>query len=448
MDHVTQILRLERKDLRAQRDALREEIKVYKSALRYRTLIEEAKHDILHLTDEHRDLSLGIRCNERLLLMNERVIETGEGFHRLEEELRVRNTLLRRTHAQALRDAKEAENRQQNLRRRIAGLEDEVETCRSAGPPMGYESLRRLREAGEVKRRKIQSLTYHLQRGLSPAHGKARGRSGDSPPPNSGLERGYLKDRIAQMRAELARLARGTPTPNPSEDSTDIVLDPPRGSEANGVSHAERINGISNAHEAKDRVGPSGEVEGRKESGRGIDPPPWLEPLNETVVAEPDGLKAKAEPIGTPDIASSVSGVLPQVNDEERKTEKMGEEMEGSLEEEKRERRHTNLMWLDDPEVDNEAPAEKGTTGSVSTKVGISNEFKDDIKQTVGNDSQDISEEVEESESNFPEGIEPNEVPDVPLGRKESTQTEPITNNVEATDTAQGDDDEPDWLKF
>ncbi|CAD2216233.1 hypothetical protein ADEAN_000369400 [Angomonas deanei] len=193
------MLQKERKDLLAQKKQLEGQVAKYRKASKYRHHVEVAKKDIADLTDENRDLQLEVRCNEKLLVMNANVIESGEGHQRLAEELRAQNALTQRSLEHAVRDCTDAERQRDGVKQRVEALrEKQADLKRSENGENDYNTLQRLREENRQKKNTISQLKQQLNVSQKQSY-----LGGQSAP--SDAERSYLEERIAHMRLELER---------------------------------------------------------------------------------------------------------------------------------------------------------------------------------------------------------------------------------------------------
>ncbi|KAG5470179.1 hypothetical protein LSCM4_02873 [Leishmania orientalis] len=219
MAHRTlQVLQLEQRDLLQRRSELKKLVRDYKKASKYKDYIEIAKQDIAILTEDYHDARLEVRCNEKLLVMNEAMSETGLGDRRLLEEVRSESALTQRRREHALRDADNAQRVRDAAAQRLEELKWELEKRRKwalgANNAEGYQ----LRVVNQAKKERIRELRGQLQQlrqacvelgGVADPHSKQsrlltrkyqhphyRNQRDDA-------EREYLKERIAEMRREL-----------------------------------------------------------------------------------------------------------------------------------------------------------------------------------------------------------------------------------------------------
>ncbi|KAG5495502.1 hypothetical protein GH5_03164 [Leishmania sp. Ghana 2012 LV757] len=219
MEHRTlQVLQLEQRDLLQRRSELKKLVRDYKKASKYKDYIEIAKQDIAILTEDYHDARLEVRCNEKLLVMNEAMSETGLGDRRLLEEVRSESALTQRRREHALRDADNAQRVRDAAAQRLEELKWELEKRRKwalgANNAEGYQ----LRVVNQAKKERIRELRGQLQQlrqacvelgGVADPHSKQsrlltrkyqhphyRNQRDDA-------EREYLKERIAEMRREL-----------------------------------------------------------------------------------------------------------------------------------------------------------------------------------------------------------------------------------------------------
>ncbi|CAM43007.1 conserved hypothetical protein [Leishmania braziliensis MHOM/BR/75/M2904] len=225
MAHRTlQVLRLEQRDLVKRRDELKELVRRYKKASKYKDFIKAAKQDIAILTEDHRDAHLEMRCNEKLLVMSDAMLDTGLGDRRLLEEVRSQNALTQRRREHALRDADSAQRVRDAAAQRVGELMWELEKRRQWAAGGSHAETHQLHLVNQAKRHRIQELRRQLQQ-LQQGFGEVRGakdahlrqdhastqkyhvqhchnKSDDA-------EREYLKKRIDEMRCELDTIASG-----------------------------------------------------------------------------------------------------------------------------------------------------------------------------------------------------------------------------------------------
>ncbi|KAK7199796.1 hypothetical protein NESM_000026600 [Novymonas esmeraldas] len=221
MVHRTlQVLRVEQRELVHRRDELRTLVSRYKRASKYKDLVEEAKEDIAVLTDDHRDAHLEVRCNEKLLVLNDAMTETGVGERRLLEEIRSQNALTQRRREHALRDADNAQRVRDAAAQRVEELKLEVAKRHPPAGGSGHTEGYQLRVMNQAKKDRIHELRAQLQQlrheqedanaGARPHGVHASHRHRHLHNQRDDAEREYLKTRIAEMRREIERGAGGS----------------------------------------------------------------------------------------------------------------------------------------------------------------------------------------------------------------------------------------------
>lgn len=225
MAHRTlQVLRLEQRELLKRRDELKELVSRYKKATRYKQYIEIAKQDIAVLTEDHRDAHLEVRCNEKLLLMNDTVFEGGLGDRRLLEEIRSQNALTQRRREHALRDADSAQRLRDAAAKRVKELKWELEKRRQWVSGESHANVYQLRMLNEAKKERVHELRRQLRQ-MRQEGKKTRGGSGSRSRKSRGssqvyhsqqhytrpedAEREYLEKRISEIRRELESIQGG-----------------------------------------------------------------------------------------------------------------------------------------------------------------------------------------------------------------------------------------------
>jgi hypothetical protein len=208
MAHRTlQSLRLEQRDLTQRRDELKKLISKYKRASKYRELVEAVKQDIADYQEEHRDVQLEVRCNEKLLLLAEHMVESGVGDRRVQEEIRAQNALTQRRREHALRDADAAQRKRDTAAQRVEELKAELDRRREAAGKNGSKGLSsNLLAVNRAKKDRIRELRAQLQEAESSGQehtssSHPRYRSQQSV--RDDAEREYLQGRIAEMQREL-----------------------------------------------------------------------------------------------------------------------------------------------------------------------------------------------------------------------------------------------------
>lgn len=221
-----QVMRLEQRELLQRREELRTLVSRYKKALKYKELVETAKQDIIDLTDDHRDVHLEVRCNEKLLVLNDAMTETGTGQRRLQEEIRAQNALTQRRREHALRDADSAQRMRDAAAKRVEELRTELERRRenaTAGADTDCLHLRVVNQAKKDRARELRAQLEQLQlehHGTSSPAGRGKGgrQSQNSLKPRAhpqsvrdDAEREYLQNRIAEMRREHESTAADGP---------------------------------------------------------------------------------------------------------------------------------------------------------------------------------------------------------------------------------------------
>lgn len=229
MDRTAQILRMEQKDLKLHRDRMQELVNKYRRGMKYRDAIQQANEDIAKLADEHRDLSLEVRCNEKLLVMHEKVVESGEGPHRLQEELRAQRALTQRGLDHAIRDAEVAERQRNGVRQRVEALRDEVSARQGTASSNDLQALQQLRDENRNKALKLQQLKRRAkQAGAGKGSSTSAGGSGGSEHRGhpSDAERDYLQERIAFMQTELERIQSAQQEKQASEHESSQSVRP------------------------------------------------------------------------------------------------------------------------------------------------------------------------------------------------------------------------------
>ncbi|AYU81750.1 hypothetical protein LdCL_320025800 [Leishmania donovani] len=237
MAHRTlQVLRLEQRELLKRRDELRELVSRYKKATKYKDYIEIAKQDIAVLTEDHRDAHLEVRCNEKLLLMNDAMFESGLGDRRLLEEVRSQNALTQRRREHALRDADSAQRVRDAAAKRVEELKWELEKRRQWVERGSHADVNQLCVLNQAKKARIHELRRQLRQ-LRQEGRETRGESGSHSrkfhgPPQAchrhqcytrpdDAEREYLEKRISEIRRELEAIA-GEPSQVAASRRTSI----------------------------------------------------------------------------------------------------------------------------------------------------------------------------------------------------------------------------------
>ncbi|KAG5470597.1 hypothetical protein LSCM1_01842 [Leishmania martiniquensis] len=219
MEHRTlQVLQLEQRDLVKRRDELKKLVRNYKRASKYKDYIEIAKQDIAILTEDYHDARLEVRCNEKLLVMNEAMSEAGLSDRRLMEEVRSQNALTQRRREHALRDADSAQRVRDAALQRVEELKLELEKRRQWAVGSDNAEGYQLRVVHQAKKERIEELRGQLQQlrqGCVKLGGKADScskqgrvlaRKYQHPHYHNqrdDAEREYLEERIAEMRREM-----------------------------------------------------------------------------------------------------------------------------------------------------------------------------------------------------------------------------------------------------
>lgn len=203
-----QLLRLEHRDLLRRRADLNDLIARYKKASRYRLLVEEAKQDIADLSEEHRDVQLEVRCNEKLLVMSSEVMEHGEGTHRLQQEMRACNALAKRQREHALRDADGAQRKRDAAQKRVSELQETIDERRSACSGGMYADVEELQKQSKAKKKRIHDLKAQISEIQARQHELGAGayQVPRSSHKTDDAERHYLESRIEQMKVDIERI--------------------------------------------------------------------------------------------------------------------------------------------------------------------------------------------------------------------------------------------------
>ncbi|GET91533.1 hypothetical protein, conserved [Leishmania tarentolae] len=224
MAHRTlQVLRLEQRELLKRRDELKELVSRYKKATRYKDYIETAKRDIAVLTEDHRDAHLEVRCNEKLLLMNDAMLESGLGDRRLVEDVRAQNALTQRRRKHALRDADNAQRVRDAAAQRVDELKSELQKRQQWMTGRNQGEVSQLRMINQVKKDRIDDLRRQLRElrqedRETSDRSRSHSRRTHGPQQSShsyhlhakadDAEREYLEKRISEIRRELDIIAR------------------------------------------------------------------------------------------------------------------------------------------------------------------------------------------------------------------------------------------------
>ncbi|CAG9580323.1 conserved hypothetical protein [Leishmania major strain Friedlin] len=231
-----QVLRLEQRELLRRRDQLKELVSRYKKATKYKDYIEIAKQDIAVLTEDHRDAHLEVRCNEKLLLMNDAMFGSGLGDRRLLEEVRSQNALTQRRREHALRDADSAQRVRDAAAKRVEELKWELKKRHQWMAEENHADVNRLRLFNQAKKDRIHELRRQLRQ-LRQEGRETRGGSGSCPRKSHGppqvcqrhqcytrpddAEREYLERRIAEIHRRLEAIA-GAPSQVAASRRTSI----------------------------------------------------------------------------------------------------------------------------------------------------------------------------------------------------------------------------------
>ncbi|KPI87429.1 hypothetical protein ABL78_3513 [Leptomonas seymouri] len=207
MAHRTlQMLRLDQRDLMQRRSELKKLVSQYKKASKFRELVEGVKQEIADLQEEHRDVQLEVRCNEKLLLLAEHMAESGMGDRRVQEEIRAQSALTQRRRECTLRDADAAQRKRDGAAQRVEELRIELEKrLKETGGGRSSWSSNLLAE-NRAKKERIRELRAQLQdleRSGQGSAGSNQPRYQTQQSVRDDAERVYLRTRIAKMQLEL-----------------------------------------------------------------------------------------------------------------------------------------------------------------------------------------------------------------------------------------------------
>lgn len=274
-EYMAQLYRSERKSLLEQRRELKATIQKHKKGLRYKKLIAEVEEEINEAKETHRDLLLEVRYNEKLLVMNANMMDSGEGVARLNEDIRAQNALTQRELQHSIRDLEETEKQRDILKDQIEELRKEIERRRALLCDDDYaDEIRDLRE--EIK------LQQQERKRLVRVREKEQRKAKEQQPrafKEEMAEKDYLDDRIFAMRAELDQIY-GT---KKADGESFLIMDENREGPAGGAAAAadDDDNSISlAAHEdtlAKTTPRSAASSHTSKEPEKEVKAP-WLQP--------------------------------------------------------------------------------------------------------------------------------------------------------------------------
>ncbi|KAG5496254.1 hypothetical protein JKF63_02555 [Porcisia hertigi] len=239
-----QILRLQQRDLVQRRDELRELVSRYKKAIKYKDLVEAVKKDIAILMQDHRDAHLEVRCNEKLLTVNDTMGGSGVSDRKLQEEIRSQNALTQRQREHALRDADNALRVRDAAAQRVEELMLELENRRQwamGDIQMEVHELHLMNHAKADRIHELRRQLRGLQEARTPDSDECASNSRQRHTPRRSrckqhcntqredAERKYLEARIAEMRRELEAIKGGVREgENPRRASSDAEANPDR----------------------------------------------------------------------------------------------------------------------------------------------------------------------------------------------------------------------------
>lgn len=233
-DNNFRLFRSEEKSLLQEKEEVLAAIRKYRQGLRYKSLLERSRALLEQATEEHHDLSLEVRCNEKLLLMNANVMETGEGALRLREEIRSQNALAHRELQHCVRDLVETEKQKTIVEEEVRQLHEEIERLQSEKKSEKHIDMKNERnELDKLKKEKValqkslESLKAEKnveKRGLGKLRDadpisllkkghrtSATQRHRRSYTKEKKAEKEYLESRIRAMRAELEQQGESHP---------------------------------------------------------------------------------------------------------------------------------------------------------------------------------------------------------------------------------------------